>query len=102
MIKEYKQKNTWDGWKITPSFNLDGASILIQFKASPGGRAIFEYSTENGSLIIASDGTSASMKRRILDYPAGIYYTDVRITDANGRVRNFAYQQIKILQIVSY
>lgn len=102
MIKEYKQKNTWDGWKITPSFNLLGASILIQFKLSPGGRATFEYSTDNGTLIISDDGTSVSMTPRSLDYPPGTYYTDVRIIDANGRERNFAYQQIKILQIVSY
>ena len=102
MIKEYKQKNTWDGWKMTPSFNLLGASILMQFKLSPGGRAVFEYSTEKGTIIIAPDGTSASMTSRTLDYPHGTYYTDVRIVEADGRERNFAYRQIKILEIVSY
>ena len=98
-IPQYKEKNTWNGWKITFEFSLVGAEILIQFKPSPQGRAVFEYSTSDGTLII--EDMSVSMTPRVLDYPTQLYWFDIRITQADGSIRNYGMQQIKIIPIVS-
>lgn len=99
-ITQYKEKNGWDGRKYTFPFSLVGADIIMQFKTSPGGRAVFEYRTDDGTLII--DGSSFSMTPRVLNYPPQIYLTDVRITFPGVTPKNYAFQKIQIIPIVSY
>lgn len=71
------------GSSKTP-MDLDGVKIEMEFKNYISEPAVFKFSTEDNSITITALGV-ALMMPRAMNYPVGVYKTDLFITKAGSK-----------------
>ena len=101
--------NTFKGLKFNISRNIDGtvtpvdltdAIVLIQFKLNYKGNSIFEFSTNDNTIII-SNTNQITLVERDMDYDAHKYFSDVKITLPNQDIQTFCKLEWEILNVYS-
>jgi hypothetical protein len=102
--------NTFEGLRFTLSKKVDDVvtpvdltdcSILIQFKLNYVSDSVFEFSTDDGTIII-EDTNVFSLLERDMNYDAHKYLSDIRITFPDGKIETMCKLEWTIKDVISY
>ena len=87
---------------VNVPINLTGANILIQFKINEESPKVFEFRSDDNTILI-TDALNGiiELQSRILNVPAAIYKYDVKITLANGYTKVYLEGSLRILKNIS-
>jgi hypothetical protein len=94
------KNDTFNNRKLTFPFDITNCDIKMQFKQSIVGRVVFEWSTEDSTFQKIST-TEIIMKSRLLNYPAGIYYSDLQVTFQDNTVFTYFNANLQIIQDIT-
>ncbi len=106
-IDTHVKGNTFDALpftisKATVPIDLTDASIKMQLRLFPNHPTYFELSTAGGQIEITDAAAGKfSIKEQIIDFPAGAYYYDIKITLADNTVKTYIGGRWTILQNIT-
>jgi hypothetical protein len=99
--------DTWEGSQCTVTvnsspLNLTGATIRIDFRATPNSIALMTLTTTSGiTLTTPASGIFNINQIKKMPLPEGRYYYDVEITLADGTVKTYQYGTMIVGQDIS-
>jgi hypothetical protein len=110
-IPDHKRGDSWSGGtflfeneniQAVNPVNLTDVSVLVQFRDRPNGRVVFEFKTEDETIIILNplEGKLVLVGRK-MNYPECDYYGDVQITYPGDFVQTRPVLRWKILNDIS-
>jgi hypothetical protein len=93
----YRKGNTWNGRKLKFPWDLTGARIVMEFKTSPSSSVIFEYKTDDNTLLMPDPSSGEFwMAPRKMEYPAATYIYSVKIYFENGKFISYNVDKLTL------
>lgn len=102
-LQPRRKGDTWDGLEISidnSDYDFTNCTAKMQFKKDKkDGIVAFEYSTQDATLVRTDN--KFKMQPRLMTYATGLYYFDLQVTFADGRVKTFVDERLNIVQDVT-